>query len=573
MSLTAQTNSPHQQVQVYGRERSDAWRGTKAVTLAFMVTGLAALVIGVFFGPLQALNYAGLDAYSAMQPAVKSYYQGLTVHGVMNAFVFTTFFMSGLMYYLTARELEEAPSLVASWTIFAVMFLGFALTLGSIAANQASVLYTFYAPMLANGAFYIGLGLVFGGSWFVGLQILNMRQRWRMKNPGRVTPLAAWMSAVTMIMWFIGSLGAVSAIILWHLPAAMGWISGMPPMITRTLFWWTGHPIVYFWLMPAYISWYTLVPRQVGGVLISDPLARVSFILLMIFSLPVGTHHQLMDAGIPPVMRAIVIFLTFSVVLPSLLTAFTVGASLEYAARHKGGQGAFQWFSTLPWHDPSVTAQVLAMLLFIIGGASGLVNASWAVNAVVHNTTWVPGHFHATVASASALTFFGVAFWMIPHLTSRPLAFPRLALWGSWGWFVGMFLFSNGMMVAGLLGVPRRAWVSGMTSGGGFASFYGNASLPLWIVGISGVILGAAAFSILVVLFASLFWPRAQNFSPPAIPFTTAFGSPHGTRMVAAMDRLWLWTAISVFVLAAIYVPVLWSEQARNIPLAGMRVW
>lgn len=551
----------------------DEWAGIKSVALAYVVSGFAALVIGVFFGPLQALNYAGYDTYATLQPAIKSYYQGLTVHGVMNAFVFTTFFMSGLMYYLSARELDERPGLVASWIIFGVMFAGFILTLGSIAANQATVLYTFYAPMLANGAFYIGLALVFGASWFTGLQILNMRQRWRRKNPGHVTPLVAWMSAVTMIMWFIGSLGVVAAIALWHLPAALGWVDGMPPMITRTLFWWTGHPIVYFWLMPAYISWYALIPRQVGGVLISDPLARVSFILLMVFSLPVGTHHQLMDAGIPPVMRAIVIFLTFTVVMPSLLTAFTVGGSLEYAARRKGAKGTFRWFTALPWGDPSVAAQVLAMLLFIIGGASGLVNASWVVNAVIHNTTWVPGHFHATVASASALTFFGVAFWLIPHLTGRPLAFPRLALWGTWGWFVGMFLFSNAMMVAGLMGVPRRAWISGMTGGGGFAQFYQNASVPLLIVGLAGVILGVAALLIFISLFASLVWPRPIRFVAPAIPFSTAFGSPHGTRMVAQMDRLWLWTAISVFVLAAVYVPVLLSEQAQNVPLAGMRVW
>ncbi|AQS50097.1 hypothetical protein BMG03_19460 (plasmid) [Thioclava nitratireducens] len=214
-----------------------------------------------------------------------------------------------------------------------MMLLSLVLTLDAIAANEATVLYTFYAPMPADGAFCLGIALIFIANWGVGYQILAMRWRGHAAPPGRITPLVSRMSAVTMSMWFLASLGAVAAVVIWHIPAFLGWIDGMPPMITRKLFWWSGHPIVYFWLMPAYISWYALIPRQIGGVLISDPLARVSFILLMLFSLPVGTRHQLMDAGIPDVMRAIVIFLTFTVILPSLLTAFTVGASLEYAGR------------------------------------------------------------------------------------------------------------------------------------------------------------------------------------------------------------------------------------------------
>lgn len=545
----------------------------KAVTLAYVVTGLLALTIGVVFGPLQALNYGGYDVYDALEPTLQSYYQGLTLHGVMNAYAFTTFFMSGLLYYLTARELDVEPSPLWSWVIFAAMLGGLALVLAAIAANQATVLYTFYAPMLASGAFYIGLGLIFVASWFVGLQILVMRMHWRRRNAGRITPLVAWMSAVTMIMWFLGSLGAVAAAVIWHIPAALGLIDGMPPMITRTLFWWTGHPIVYFWLMPAYVSWYALIPRQVGGALISDPMARMSFILLLIFSLPVGTHHQFMDAGIPDALRTVVIFLTFAVVLPSLLTAFTVGASLEIAGRRRGGRGMFGWFFRLPWRDPSVAAQLLAMVLFILGGASGMVNASWALNAVVHNTAWVPGHFHATVASASALTFFGVAFWLIPHLTGKPLASRGVALAGTWLWFAGMMIFSNAMLIAGLLGVPRRAWIAGMTAGGGYERFYADAVGPLWAVGLSGVVLAVAAILIFGVLYATLVRPGPPAPDTPDPPFAEALRGAHSTGLMRALDRLWLWTAVSVLLLAAVYGPVLWSLRVMNVPLPGMRVW
>lgn len=549
--------------------------GVRAVALAYVITGLAALSLGVLFGPLQALNYSGVDLYSGLQPELASYYQGLTLHGVLNAYVFTTFFMSGLLYYLTARELDESPSLTVSWITWGAMLLGLLLTLWAMLGNRATVLYTFYAPMLADSAFYIGITLIFASSWFVGLQILTMRRRWRARHPGHATPIVAWMSAVTMIMWFLASLGATAAALLWHIPAAMGWIDGMPPLLTRTLFWWTGHPIVYFWLMPAYISWYALLPRQLGGVLISDPLARVSFILLMIFSLPVGTHHQLMDAGIPDLMRAVVIFLTFAVILPSLLTAFTVAASLEYAGRRNGARGRIDWFRRLPWRDPSVAAQLLAMLLFIIGGASGLVNGSWAVNAVIHNTTWVPGHFHATLASASALTFFGIAFWLLPNLTGKPLAAPRLALAGVWLWFAGMLVFSLGMMTAGLLGVPRRAWVAGMTAGGGFDQFYADAHWPLAAVGLAGVLLAVAIVLIFGVLWVTVLKPRAGDAgtASTAVPFADALRTTHGMHMIRSFDRLWLWTLVSIAVMAAVYGPVLWPQIQQAVPLPGIRVW
>ena len=79
------------------------------------------------------------------------------------------------------------------------------------------------------------------------------------------------------------------------------------------------------------------------------------------------------------------------------MTAFTVLASLETGGRARGGKGLFGWVKRLPWGDPSVTSQLLAMVLFALGGISGLMNASFNMNLVIHNTLFVPGHFHLTV--------------------------------------------------------------------------------------------------------------------------------------------------------------------------------
>jgi len=163
------------------------------------------------------------------------------------------------------------------------------------------------------------------------------------------------------------------------------------------------------------------VPRQAGGKIISDMYTRVVWILFLLLSIPVGFHHQFTDPGIPNVLKALHGLLTFGVFFPSLATAFSVMAALETGGRAAGGRGLLGWIPKLPWGDPSLTAQLLAMLTFVLGGITGLINASFTMNAVVHNTTWVPGHFHMTIGSAVTLTLVGVAYWLIPYLTGRGL--------------------------------------------------------------------------------------------------------------------------------------------------------
>ena len=96
------------------------------------------------------------------------------------------------------------------------------------------------------------------------------------------------------------------------------------------------------------------------------------------------------------------------------------------------------------------------MLLFILGGFGGLINASYSMDTMVHNTIWIVGHFHVTVGGPVALTFIGATYWLIPRLTGRELWGRSVALWQTRLWFIGMLVMSLSMHYAGLLGVPRR---------------------------------------------------------------------------------------------------------------------
>ena len=93
----------------------------------------------------------------------------------------------------------------------------------------------------------------------------------------------------------LASLGIAAEMLFLLIPWSLGWVKGTDPLLGRTLFWFTGHPIVYFWLLPAYVSWYGMLPKQAGGKLFSDPLARLAFWLFLVLSIPVGLHHQFTD--------------------------------------------------------------------------------------------------------------------------------------------------------------------------------------------------------------------------------------------------------------------------------------
>ena len=180
-----------------------------------------------------------------------------------------------------------------------------------------------------------------------------------------------------------------------------------------------------------------LLPKQAGGKLFSDSLARLAFWLFFLLSVPLGFHHQFVDPGVPTSWKYIHSILTYAVFFPSMLTAFTVIASLENAGRANGGKGLLGWLRTLPWGNPSVAAQLLAGILFFFGGIGGITNASYNINLVIHNTTWVAGHFHLTVASAVTLSFMGISYWLVPYLTGKKLWNPKWGVIQAWNGKIG----------------------------------------------------------------------------------------------------------------------------------------
>ncbi len=426
----------------------------KKLALSHIWVAFIAFILACFMGEYQVLERSGL--FPPLE-STQVYFASVSTHGVLMAYVLTTFFIMGFGYFTAATSLKRPIwKLKWAWAGFAVTLLGTVLAAIPLLTGLASVLYTFYPPNQAHYIFYIGAALLIVGSWVWCVIMIMMMKQWKQDNPGEPVPLAMFATVANAFLWLWTSAGVAMEVVFQLIPWSLGWMDTIDPGLARTLFAWTLHPIVYFWLMPAYTAYYVFAPKQAGGYLFSDEMARAAFIVLVVFSLPIGFHHLYMDPEQAAGWKMLHGLGTFVVTLPTFITGFTVIASLEIAARLRGGTGMLSWIGSLPWTNPMVLSVILSLLMLIFGGFGGIVNASYAMNAMIHNTAWVPGHFHLIFAGTTVIMYFAIAYYLWPILTGKALFSKKMALLQLWTWFFGMTILTTPWHILGLLGQPRR---------------------------------------------------------------------------------------------------------------------
>ncbi|MFG6118408.1 MULTISPECIES: b(o/a)3-type cytochrome-c oxidase subunit 1 [Thalassobacillus] len=524
-------------------EKTGLSKADSRLVMSFMWVTFISLLIGGLMGLLQTLVRTG----NFNLPFGIGYYQILTVHGVILGLVLTTFFIIGFQFALMAKTVGMTNKQRKwAWASFWVMLIGTIASAIMILLGKASVLYTFYAPLKAHPIFYFGLTFVVVGSWIACFVNFHQLYQWKKKHQGEHSPLLAFMVVINMLMWFICTLGVAATVLIQFIPWSLGLVGEINILVSRTLFWYFGHPLVYFWLLPAYMAWYAILPKIIGGKIFSDSLARLAFILFLIFSIPVGFHHQLLEPGIDPMWKYIQVVLTFAVIIPSLLTAFSMFATFEITGRQKGYTGLFGWFRHLPWKDVRFFAPFMGMVAFIPAGAGGIINASNQMNQVVHNTIWVTGHFHLTLATTVILTFFGITYWLVPVLTGRKIdkKINTLGMTQTIVWLVGMFFMSGSMHLAGLLGAPRRS---------AFSDYQGSAQAAEWIGYQYGQAIGGSILFIgILIMLYNFFYMTFK--APKGVEEFPIAEAPDGSEPTPLVLENWkLWIGITVVLIAFAY--------------------
>ena len=515
----------------------------RRLTLAHLWVAFAAFAIASILGVWQMWARSPLPAPFL---TANAYFTSVTAHGVSMAYVLTTFMVMGFGYYVAETALgRPLPLPRLAWLGFGLGIIGSVMAAATIFAGNATVLFTFYPPLTASPYFYIGLVLVVVGSWiWCGLMILAMLE-FKRANPGVPVPLAMFATVANAVMWLWTTVGVAAELLFQVIPAAFGWNEAVDVGLSRTLFSWTLHAIVYFWLIPAYIAFYTMAPQAAGGRLYSDTMGRLTFILFLIYSLPVGMHHLFMDPQQSSAFKFLQMSFTALVAAPTLLTVFTISASMEIAGRLRGGRGYFGWIAALPWERPMVLATGMAFFMLWFGGGGGLINMSFGMNAMVHNTSWVTAHFHLIFGGTVVIMYFAIAYAIWPVLTDRmpvSLRHQRLQLWL---WFIGMMVMTLPWHYLGLQGQWRRV-----------ATFnYADPIIAGWgpwvIVSlVGGIILLASA---LLFIWNLLEFHRVRAVAASGLQPLYALAVHPPERVPAALNGFALWNVLVLVLMIAAY--------------------
>jgi cytochrome c oxidase subunit 1 len=465
------------------------------------------------------------------------YYRSLTAHGTIMGYVFPTLVAMAFGYAISEASLGQ-PLIGQrwAWVGFGLILIGAVMAIVPVALGRASVLYTFYPPLIGNAFYYIGVVLVVVGSWvWVALMSINLRA-WKKANPGRPVPLPMFANVAGSYLWAWTAVGAALELLLQIIPVALGLTSMINVGLARVFFSWTLHAIVYFWLVPTYIAYYTILPRAIGARLYSDAMMRLAFITFLVIAMPIGIHHTFEDPQVGAGFKFIHSTFTALVAVPTLITVFTIGASVEIAGRLRGGRGLLGWLAALPWDNPIMLASAFSFLMLGFGGAGGLINMNYQFNATVHNTQFITGHFHLIFPGAIVIMYFAIAYDLWPHLTGRALADLGLIRAQLWLWFVGIIVTTFPWHWVGLLGMPRRM---------AYYDYSAPALSPdaFWVTvsACGGFILLASGLLFLFVLLRGQIAPPVE---PEPYRFARAIHPP--VAVPAALNGFGLWIALMI---------------------------
>ena len=505
----------------------------RRLVLAHFWIAFVAFLVALVLGEWQMFVRSPLSAWVG-DPEL--YYRSVTGHGTVMGYVFPTLLAMGFGYAITELALKQPLiGLRWAWAGFWLVMIGTAMAATPVALGQASVLYTFYPPMIGSPFYYLGIVLVVIGSWvWVVLMTINLRA-WKKRNEGKSIPLAMFGNVAGAYLWAWTSVGAAVEILFLILPVALGFKDTIDAGLARVFFSWTLHAIVYFWLMPSYIAFYTIVPRAIGGRLYSDTMGRVAFVLFLVFSMPIGIHHLFADPQVGAGFKFLHAVFTAMVAVPTFLTVFTIVASVEIAARLRGGKGLFGWVKALPWSNPMMLAVTFSFIMLGFGGAGGIINMSFQLNETIHNTQWVTGHFHLIFAGAIVIMYFMIAYDLWPQLTGcRPLsaALVKIQLWL---WFVGMMVMTLPWHWVGLLGMPRRMAYFDLTNPALEAQGW-----TLLVGTVGGLMLVLSALLFVFIL------ARARGAEAEPAPFTFSMPVHMPVKTPVALNGFGLWVAMMI---------------------------
>jgi cytochrome c oxidase subunit 1 len=464
-----------------------------AAVVALLVGGVLALLITLT--RWQAIHLIDAD----------NFYLYLTAHGLDMLVVWIIFFEIAILYFCSSTLLRcrlATPRI--AWLAFLLMVIGTITFNVAIFTGNATVMMTSYVPMPAHPAFYFGLilfavGALLGCFVFLGTLVVAKAEK---TYEGSVPLVTFGALTACIIAIFTIASGAIILIPTWLW--SVGYISHIDPAMYRVIWWAFGHSSQQINVSAHVAVWYAIAAIVFGAKPMSERISRTAFLLYICFLQLASAHHILADPAVGVEWKIFnTSYAMYLAVLASMIHGLTVPGAIEVAQREKGyTKGLFEWVRKAPWGNPVFSGMFISLIGFgFLGGISGVMMGTEQLNMIIHNTIYVPGHFHATVVIGTTLAFMSITYFLLPTLFNREMILPGWAKWQPYVFGLGMGVFTLAMMGAGTLGVPRRHWDITFAGAALPYEYPGTALLMIAIFGVAGVIavIGGAMYIIITV--------------------------------------------------------------------------
>jgi len=523
MTATTYRTCPRSGLQFESQAEKLMIANAVAAVVALLVGGL--LAIGVVLTRWPAVHWLAADTF----------YMVLTAHGIDMLIFWIIFFEVAVLYFASSTLLRcriATPKI--AWAGFALMLIGAVMNNLTVFQGGSSVMMTSYVPMMASSWFYLGLILFAVGALvacfvFFGTLVVAKREK---TYEGSV-PLVTF-GAITAAIIAVFTIVSGAIILIPTYLMALGFINEVDPLIYRTIWWAFGHSSQQI-NVAAHISiWYAVAAIAFGAKPMSERVSRGAFLLYILFLQLASAHHLLADPGISTEWKVVnTSYFMYFAVLASMIHALSIPGAMEVAQRARGyNKGLFEWLRKAPWGNPTFSGVFIALVGFgFLGGITGVMMGTEQLNLLIHNTIYVPGHFHATVVIGTTLTFMALTYFLIPVLFQREMIAPGLAKIQPYLFGFSMYFFCLVMMGAGTLGVSRRHWDMAFSGHALAYEWPGAAYLMMGLVGISGIVAIAGGAIFVYVTVMSVFFGKkldagvvSPKFTPlmPAAPTAAA---------------------------------------------------
>jgi cytochrome c oxidase subunit I+III len=439
-------------------ETPTGWGRFSAVNNNFIGFLFIVTAFGFFIaaGVLSLVMRVQLAAPLAGIVPQETYNQLFTMHGSVMMFLFAVPAVEAIAVLLlpqmvAARDLPFPRLSAFSYWAYAI---GGVVFFSSIFFSLAPSDGWFMYPPLSSGVYSKGINADF---WLLGIGFIEISAIagaielivgvLRTRAPGMTLakmPVYAWAVLIFGVMIILAFPAMIMVTFLLELERAFNWplfdaTRGGDPLLYQHLFWFFGHPDVYIIFIPASAMVSTMIVTVAQKPLVGHEIVVLAMIATGFISFGVWAHHM------------------FTVGLPDLSTGYFSAASMAVAI--PAGAQVFAWIATLASgkvqrNVPSLFL-VGGILVFVIGGLTGVMVGMVAFDGQAHDTYFVVAHFHYVLIGGMVFPLLAAFYYWTPMINGQQLS-EKLGRWVFWLSFVGVHVCFLPMHLTGLMGMPRR---------------------------------------------------------------------------------------------------------------------